>query len=68
MTTSPPNPRTACAISTATGSAAEHEQTAWNGLHAGRLAAAPDAVELAQARHGGTNGSEPVATTTLSAV
>ena len=32
------------------GSAAEHEQPPRDGLHAGRLACAPDAFELAQAR------------------
>ena len=31
--------------------AAEHEQPARDGLHAGHLAVGPDAVELAQARH-----------------
>ena len=48
--TSPPRRRTACAISTPTGPAAEHEQPARDGLHAGRLAVGPDAVELAQPR------------------
>ena len=32
--------------------AAEHEQAARDGLHAGRLAVGPDAIELAQPRHG----------------
>jgi hypothetical protein len=36
----------------ADGAAAEHEQAARDGLHAGRLAAAPDALQLAQARDG----------------
>ena len=48
--------------------AAEHEQAARDGLHAGRLAVGPDAVELAQARHRRHDGSEPVARTTCSAV
>ena len=48
--------------------AAEHEQAARDRLHARRLAGAPHALELTQPGTGGTNGSEPVATTMCSAV
>ena len=48
--------------------AAQDEQPARYRLHAGRLAVGPDAVELAQPRIGGMNGSAPLASTTLSAL
>ena len=67
--TSPPRRRTACAISTPTGPAAEDEQPARHRLHAGHLAVGPDALELAQARdrrHDRVGAARPA--TTCSAV
>ena len=48
--------------------AAEHQQPARDGLHAGHLAVRPDPLELAQAGIGGMIGSAPFARTTCSAV
>ena len=47
--------------------AAEHEHPPRHRLHPGRLAVGPDAFDVAQ-RIGGMKGSEPFASTTLSAV
>ena len=48
--------------------AAQDQQAAGDRLHAGHLAVAPYAVQLAQAGTGGVTGSAPVASTTSRAV